>query len=254
MTKFIVALFFSGTLASPLFAQFFTGTIYGETVSVQLDSVGKNAWQGYLLYRTDCYTVAAAGIDSLSMASHIRPGLRLYDGPNYGFSISGNPTTDSLQLTEQEIVKFPVSLNPAPRIRVLLRKGVPKPDDSIRIERHRNLFALPSTSLMTSSPSFGQIHVSCFLRKPLMGVWESIGGPVFLSFHPEGSMMMFALKKMRNEPDFSINYSAWCADLNNLYTRGPTGNSATVYGKYTLDQNELTITRTDGYIMTFHRR
>ncbi|MBC7777663.1 MAG: hypothetical protein H7246_19670 [Phycisphaerae bacterium] len=247
MSKFFIALTIVFALSKPLFAQYFTGVIYGNMVSLQIESVGKNAWQGYLVYDKECYSVALVQIDSQTTASKVKfgfVGLKTFAEPSFGFTISGNPASDSIRLTEQEIKQFPSAVVPE-RTTVTLRKSSwPEKIDLLRMEHYKQKFALSSTFIKATDSN---LQVPCNFDPNLIGIWENVGVAMYLSVHADGNMMMFSrddkLERIwgkRPEHELSLSYTVWCTGGGMLYTDRVNGN-AREYGHYYIEQDKLTI-------------
>ncbi|MFN0174252.1 MAG: hypothetical protein ACKVU0_06355 [Saprospiraceae bacterium] len=260
MYKFFMTLGLVSVLMKPLFAQYFTGRIYGEPVTVQIDSVGKNAWQGYLVYAKECYSVALVRIDSQAMASEVKHGfvgLKIHPEPSFGFSISGDPDIDSIRLTEQEIKQIPTALVPERTTVTLQKSEWPENKiDLIWIERYKQRFALESPSIKRFDIDQ---QVPCNFDPNLLGIWEMAGGKIYLSIHADGNMMMFTQDNREriwgelSEYLLPFRYTVWCAGAGLLYINRVNGN-ARLHERYTIEQDKLTLTlfRTNGEV--FHRK
>jgi len=258
MSKFFIALTIVFTMSKPLFGQYFTGRIYGESVTVQIDSVGKNAWQGYLVYDNECYSVALVRVDSQTLVSKVKhgfvglvevrydpsAGLKSIPEPSYGFSITGNPNSDSIRLTEQEIKQIPTVLVPERTTVTLQRSEWPENKiDLVWIERYKQKFALESPSIKVGDSGH---QVPCNFDSTLIGIWENVGGAMYLSVHADGNMMMFSQDNReriwgdRPESRLPLSYTVWCTGAGMLYTDRVNGN-AREFGHYYIEKDTLTL-------------
>lgn len=245
---------------SPLsgFSQSFFGWIYDKPISLKLDSVGKKAWQGYLIYQNECYSVAAVAIDSQTMASQVTLGVRLVSNSKYGFSISGDPNSDTLSLTETEIVEFPRNqyiLNP-PKTTVRLGKVGKWPERlQDQVAAYQHFFEPPSASIQIIGATNGHMLTNCFLPSALCGIWELAQGTSFLSIHADGTLMLFRQKNRRFDAEPPpLNFVAWCATPGMLYERTLGNGIGQEIGRYSIHQDELTVTSAKGEVMVFRRR